>query len=218
MKIINIKKTYNEKVVLDVNELNIKEGEITALIGPNGSGKSTLAKCLSGVIKNSCKWEQKVNVTYMPQKIYAFKLSVLNNVLLTSKDKKKDLKRARELISELKIEEIEKQKASSLSGGEAQKMALARILLNPSALVILDEPTSQMDIASIKNSEKIITKINKEFGITFLLITHSIPQAKRIAKNVVFLDKGLIKEEGKTSQILSSPKTDSLKEFLNFEG
>lgn len=214
MEISNIKKTYNNKVVLDIDKLNIQEGCITAIIGANGSGKSTLGKILCGIIKADNSLELPKNIAYMPQENYAFDMSSIKNILLNSKDKVKDLERAKVLENLLEISDLEKQNAKKLSGGETSKMAIARILLNPSDIIILDEPTSAMDVKSILKTEELIKQVNLEYKNTIILITHSISQAERIANDIIYLEEGKILEQGPINSVLDNPSTESLKEFI----
>lgn len=215
MKLNNIIKSYNNKVVLNVKHLNIEEGHIYSIIGSNGSGKSTLARILSGVIKTDSKEKISNNdITYMEQNSFGFNMSVLNNCLINSKNKKIDSIKVKELLKYLNMGNLIKSNASKLSGGETSKMALVRILLNSTKYIILDEPTSAMDIDSMLKTEQLIKDINKEYNTTFIIITHSISEAKRISDKVIFLKDGEIIEEGNTLDILNKPKTVELKDFI----
>ncbi len=211
----NLIKTYKNNQVLNIDNIEFQEGLIYSIIGSNGSGKSTLGKILSGVIKtDSNKNISNKDITYMEQNSFGFNLSVLNNCLINSKNRKKDLVKAKELLKVLNMSDLGKSNASKLSGGETSKMALVRILLNPTKYVILDEPTSAMDIDSMLKAEELIKDINKKNHITFIIITHSISEAKRISDRVIFLKDGKIIEKGNCLDVLNNPKTIELKNFI----
>lgn len=223
MKVSNLTKKYENKTVLSVPDFDFTPGKIYAVIGANGSGKSTFLKVLSGIIKSDSKGTTLKDTLggenkfcYMPQKNYAFKTSTLNNVLLTSKNPKADTPRAMELMKEMKIDHLAKQRASKLSGGETARMALCRLVMSRAQIVLLDEPTASMDIESTLLSEKLIRKYNETEHATVIMVTHSINQAKRLADEVIFMKDGQIVEHGATSNVLSTPKEADTKEFLEF--
>ena len=216
MKTNTFSKTYNRRVVLDLPELELPEGQITAVIGPNGSGKSTCAKILSGIERAD---ERKtilsgISVGYLPQKSFPFRMSTEQNILTNGNDRA----RALELMKALNIDALAKQSAKKLSGGETARMALCRILMSSYDLLILDEPTSAMDMESTLASEKLIKKYCRETGCAVLLITHSIQQARRLADRALFLHRGELIEQGAVEQLLSTPAREETKQFLEFYG
>ena len=154
MKIPALQKQYDGRMVLDTPELTLEKGKLYALLGANGSGKSTFARILAGIISsdNHRRLPENCRVGYLPQKGYAFRTTVLKNILLGNGDEKK----AQELIRDFSLEDLKRQQARSLSGGEIQRMCLARILMKTYDLLILDEPTSAMDRKSILRSEEIL--------------------------------------------------------------
>ena len=216
MKTAAITKTYNRRVVLDLPELELPEGQITAVIGPNGSGKSTFAKILAGIERTDDKKPSLsgVSVGYLPQKSFPFRMSTEKNILLNGADPA----RAVELMRILQIDGLAGQSAKKLSGGETARMALCRILMNRYNLLILDEPTTAMDMESTLASEKLIRTVCDEQGCAILLITHSISQARRISDRVLVLQQGKLVEQGVCSQVLSEPKQEQTRRFLEFYG
>ena len=223
MKVSNLTKVYEKKIVLSVDEFDFTPGKIYAIIGANGSGKSTFLKVISGIIKSDTKGVTLKNLPgidnnfcYMPQKNYAFKTSTLKNVLLTSKNPKGDTPLAMELMKEMKIDHLAKQQASKLSGGETARMALCRLVMSGASVVLLDEPTAAMDIESTLMSEELIRKYNTKNNATVIMVTHSINQAKRLSHEVIFMKDGKIVEHGPTFDVLNSPKEPTTKEFLDF--
>jgi tungstate transport system ATP-binding protein len=216
--IITAKKVYGEKVVLDITSLSFTPGKNYALIGANGSGKSTLIKCLASVISFDGKIDNPIkNLAYMPQQSYAFSMSVRNNILLAFpfKDRKKYVENADEIIQKLGLVHLKNKNASRLSGGETQKTALARLLVKKHDVLILDEPTSAMDIEAAKIAETQLIRYAKENNCTLVFATHSLRQAS-LADELIFLKDGKIIEIGTSKDILNAPLEKETKEFIDF--
>ena len=216
MKTIAFSKTYNKRVVLNLPELELPKGQITAVIGPNGSGKSTFAKILAGIEYADDKRPLLAGslVGYLPQKSFPFRMSTEKNILQNGNDRA----RAAELMKALDIGGLAGQSAKKLSGGETARMALARLLMGQYDLLILDEPTSAMDMESTLASERLIADYCHKTGCAVLLITHSIQQARRMARQVAFLHQGKLIEQGETDVVLSKPSQAETKQFLDFYG
>lgn len=217
MRIEAFSKTYDGRTVLDFSGMELKHGKIYAVIGANGSGKSTFAKCLAGIISPDKKREildKKISVGYMPQKSYAFSMSVEKNIALGGDDKV----RATGLMEALQITHLAKKKANRLSGGETARMALARVLMKPFDVMILDEPTAAMDIEMSSLSEELIKEYCKETNCALILVTHSLQQAKRVADEVLFFYQGKLMEAGAKESILYTPQMPETKRFLEFYG
>ncbi len=218
MKISNLVKQYKGKTVLNIDNFIFETGKIYAIIGANGSGKSTLGKLLGVIIRpdgGKIDMQESKSIAYMTQNNYAFSLSTLNNVLLGSADKKRDLTRAQYLMNKLDLWSLRQQAAPKLSGGETAKMALARILLTPKDVVILDEPTASMDVGSTLLSESLIKEYHHDSPGTIILITHSLKQAMRMADIIIYMHDGKIAESGSVKEIIGNPKNESLKQFID---
>ncbi len=204
----NIKKLYGEKVVLDIPSLEIQEGKITGITGPNGSGKSTLINIISGMDKEfegnilyngrALDKEVQKNMTHVFQKPYLFRRRVYENIAyplrLRNYDKKEEEALVKQVIKNLEIDELIDKKGHLLSGGETQKVALARALVFNPKLLLLDEPTSNIDPESIKIMEREIMRFNKENQGTVLIITHNLEQAERICDDIIYLSFGKVAE------------------------
>lgn len=219
---IKAKKKYGDRIVLD-DSFTFLEGKIYAVIGTNGSGKSTLLSILSKQLKNDTEtFVYYGEIGYMPQSSYAFNLSVKNSIKIAIPDleKSKTIKqdyykfRINRYLRELDLEKISRKKASKLSGGETQKVALARTLLCRHDLLLLDEPTSAMDIQATATAEKVLNDYISEFNPTLIFSTHSVKQAERIADYVIFLKDGKIIETATAKEFLENPQTEELKQFL----
>ena len=216
MKTNAFAKTYAGRTVLDLPAITLQPGVVTAVIGANGSGKSTMAKILAGIEsadENRCP-AASCRVGYLPQKPFAFRLTVEQNLALNGGDEKKRT----ELLEALGLTSLRRSRAKRLSGGETAKMALARSLLGTYDLLILDEPTAAMDMASTLAAEKLIAKYAKETGCAVLLITHSLQQARRIADEVLYLEAGQLIEQGAAETVLNTPKEEKTRQFLEFYG
>jgi len=227
----NLKKTYGNKTVLNINDFNLEKGKIYGIIGPNGSGKSTLLKIIAGLdseysgkvyynkklLNNDImKW-----ITYANQHPYLLRRSVFDNIAyplkIRNSNKNEINVKTNELLNEFQIENLQNQKATSLSGGESQKVALARALIFSPKLLLLDEPTANIDPSSMKIIEKNIIKRNREMGTTIIIVTHNIAQAKRICEKTIFMKDGFIREFGETESLILNPMCEDTKEFVKLE-
>ena len=217
MKIRECSKTYNGHTVLCCPAYEFQPGRIYALIGPNGSGKSTYARLAAGVEKSDrggILAEDPSGIRYMPQKSFSFRMSVEKNIILAGNDRK----RASRLMEKLHLTELSRQRARSLSGGETAKMSLARVLMQPSKLLILDEPTSAMDMESAIIAEQLILEYLEETGCAVLFVTHDLSQARRMATDVLFFFHGKLLESGPAEKILFTPERPETARFLEYYG
>jgi len=216
---VNVQKRYGARVALDIPALSIETGERLAVIGPNGSGKSTLLRLLAGVIGADEGVVQsgafvRGEIGYLPQKPYAFDLSVQKNVELALAGEDGRVERAREALERVGLLHLAKARANRLSGGETQRMAIARVLAKPRKLLMLDEPTASADIQAIELIERAVLDYVDQTGCTLVFSSHAPSQAMRLSTRVLALDGGRIGEHGETAQVLQSPNQESTKAFL----
>ena len=221
MILTGIQKSYDGKLVLDIERHEFAPNGIHAVIGTNGCGKSTLAKILSGVIKPDKGHVEfgDANVGFMPQRCYAFYGSLLHNVMMGARrdvEKAASLERAHQLMGTLGLTTLEGKSAKRLSGGETARMALARVLMGAYGYLILDEPTAALDVRSTLAAEQLIVEYRKEHAAGVILITHSIKQVRRIADTVTFMEDGKIVETGPADMVLGNTSTRQLQTFLDF--
>jgi ABC-type multidrug transport system ATPase subunit len=216
MKTCAFTKSYRKRRVLELPELELPQGQITAVIGANGSGKSTFARILAGIepADGNKPILPETAVGYMPQKSYAFRMSTRRNILLNGGDRA----RAAALMRALGIDGLARQRAKKLSGGETAKMALCRLLMGRYELLVLDEPTAAMDMESTLAAEELIRAAAREQGCSVLLITHSVQQARRLADRVLFLHQGKLRESGDAERVLYRPNEQETRRFLEFYG
>ena len=219
IELVNLEKRYGARVALHLPSLSVAEGELLAIIGPNGSGKSTLLRLLSGVIEpdaGSIRMDavHRGEVGYLPQQPYAFDMSVLKNVELALDGEREKTKRAYEALERVGLLHLSKARANRLSGGETQRMAIARVLACPRKLLLLDEPTASADIQAIDQIERAIRDYAEQTRCTVIFSTHMPSQAMRLSTRVLALDGGNIGELGETRQVLQSPQAESTQAFL----
>ncbi|WBW99502.1 ABC transporter ATP-binding protein [Oceanirhabdus sp. W0125-5] len=231
IKVKNLKKQYGNKIILDIEELNLTSGKIYGIIGPNGAGKSTLLKIISGLEEPT---EGKVyidgerlddlkmkHITYSNQKPYLYRTTVFNNVSYPLKFRKMNKENinstVNDILHEFKIEHIKDNQAISLSGGETQKVALARALVFDPKCLLLDEPTANIDPDYVEIIEKAVIDRNKKNNSTVLIITHNISQARRICDEIIFLNNGKIVEVGNMKEIFLNSNSNIIRKFLDIE-
>ncbi len=211
-----LRKQYGSRTVLKIDKLKITDGETVVIIGANGSGKSTLLKILAGVTE---KTEGKIsipeNVLYLPQQSIALSKTVIGNILYAAKDEKKEAqKKADELIRKMGLEPLRDKPATTLSGGELQKTALCRLLINKCNVLLLDEPANSADVESAEVIENAISDYKAQTGCTVIMTTHSPAQAKRIAERIIVLHNGEIAEDGSPDRLFNNPSTEWGKKFI----
>ncbi|MDO5014770.1 MAG: ABC transporter ATP-binding protein [Clostridia bacterium] len=216
IKVRSLKKIYDGVTVLNIDHLDIEEGKTIALIGPNGCGKSTFLKIFSKVIKaTQGEIQYDGSVLYLPQQSLAFSKTVIKNILYGAKaDKKNALMRADMLIEKTGLTALKDKKANKLSGGELQKTAICRLLINDCDYLLLDEPTSATDIESAQSIRNLVSDYKKETGCTVIMTTHSPAEAKEMADTIIMLHDGEIAEVGTPEKLFENPSTDWGKKFI----
>lgn len=223
----NLQKSYDGRKVLDIDSGFIKSGSRTAIIGPNGAGKSTLLKILAGLESADCgtiaydgapDFPQN-DVTMVFQKPYLISTTVEKNIAYPMKLRnftaEETEKRVAELTAELGLEAFRKQKAWKLSGGETQKVALARALSFKPKLLLLDEPTANIDPYTTAEIEKMLIAAS-EYA-TIILITHNLAQAKRVCDEAMMMHEGKLIESGSCKELLMNPCRQETRRFVEGE-
>jgi len=219
----------------DVN-LTIQDGEIYGIIGASGAGKSTLVRCINllerptrgqiiidGVDVTSFKGRQlhefRRGIGMIFQDFSLFQQrSVLGNVtfpLELSHDKREHRQaRARELLELVGLTDKEKSFPAQLSGGQQQRVAIARALANKPKIMLCDEATSALDTRTAASILGLLKSINKDLGVTMIIITHSLSVAEKVCDKIAVIDEGRIVEHGKTAEVFASPKSPITRELL----
>ncbi len=236
IKVNNLEKRFGDNLVLKDINFAIEKNEVVSIIGSSGSGKSTLLRCLnllenptSGQILYEGKdilshnfderlYRSQVGMVFQNFNLFENK-NVLDNctlgqeiVLKKSKDQAE--KTAMELLTTVGMEKFVNYKPSQLSGGQKQRVAIARALcMNPKVL-LFDEPTSALDPEMVGEVLEVMTKLAKS-GITMIVVTHEMDFARDVSTRVLFMDKGIILEDGKPEEIFNNPKNERTREFLS---
>ena len=239
MKIIsikNLKKNYGSNHVLKDIDIDIEEGEIIVIVGSSGSGKSTFLRCLnlleeptSGeIIVDGVKvTDKKTDLNKLRREVgmvfQQFNLfpnySVIENIKLAPKKLRKVsdraiTKKARELLNDVGLLNKAKAMPNSLSGGQKQRVAIARALAMEPKIMLFDEPTSALDPEMIGEVLDVIREV-AEKGMTMVIVTHEMKFAREVGTRMIFLDKGVIIEDGKPSEVMDNPKTERARQFFS---
>lgn len=236
IKVDNLTKKFGKNEVLCNISTAIAKGEVVSIIGPSGSGKSTFLRCLnmletptSGkiVIDNQDLTDSKTPVNKMRQRIgmvfqhfHLFPhLTVIENLTYAPMkakgvNKQVAVEKARELLKRVGLSEKETAYPSSLSGGQKQRVAIARALAMEPELMLFDEPTSALDPEMVKEVLDVMKDLAKS-GMTMVVVTHEMGFAREVADRILFLDHGVLLEEGKPAEFFNNPKTARAKDFLD---
>lgn len=235
LSIKNLKKSFDEREVLKGINLEINEGDRVGIIGPSGCGKSTLLRCLnllevpdSGeIIFNDNKLdleddlvEVRKNIGMVFQSFNLFNnMSVLENIILApclNKIMTRDvaIKKADKLLKEVDLYGIRDMYPSKISGGQKQRVAIIRALLMNPKIMLFDEPTSALDPEMIGEVTDMIGRV-ADLGMTMVIVSHEMNFIKNFCNKVVFIDKGVVVEEGSSDRIFNNPKDKRLQEFIS---
>jgi tungstate transport system ATP-binding protein len=223
-KIRNLTQRYNNRTVLQVDNLDIYQGEILALVGPSGAGKSTLLRQLNFLeqpAEGYLTFEDSILNGVVPplnvrRKVTTvFQLPVLLNRTVAANvayglkvrgKKRQQIDQAVEqALNQVGLLNLAPERARTLSGGEAQRVALARALVVEPTVLLMDEPTANLDPYNVKLIEQIITTVNQQYGTTVILVTHNVFQAKRLAHRVGLLLEGRLVEIADAAAFFDSP-------------
>ena len=219
LEIKNLKKSFNDNVVLKDISLSVEKGEVLAIIGPSGSGKSTLLRCItdleqedSGVIQFDGTFGLVFqNFTLFPHH------SVMKNITnapikVQKRDKKEVFEHARDLLKKMGLEDKEDAYPCELSGGQQQRVSIARALAMNPDILFFDEPTSALDPELTGEILDVIKELAAEH-MTMVIVTHEMAFARNVADTIIFMDGGVIVEEGSPEEVFSSDNK-RMKEFL----
>lgn len=228
----NLKQNYDARTVLDVNALEVNDGEILALVGPSGAGKSTLLRLLnfietpaSGVllyrgqnVAASAPLELRREVTTVFQHPVLLRGTVAENVAYGLRLRGAHVnENVNRMLERVGLQNMGQVPARKLSGGEMQRVALARALVIEPRVLLLDEPTANLDPYNVTLIEDIVRKQNREAGVTVAVVTHNIFQAKRLAGRIGLLLSGQLVEIAGTAAFFDSPQDPRTAAFVRGE-
>lgn len=235
VEIRDLKKNYDDLQVLKGIDLVVRKGEKVVVLGPSGSGKSTMLRCInaledanSGSIKvggieitdrktNINKVREHLGMVFQRFNLWPHK-SVLENVMLgqmvvSGKREEEARKKAMETLTRVGLADKANQYPVRLSGGQQQRVAIARTLAMDPKVILFDEPTSALDPELVGEVLAVMKSLADE-GMTMIVVTHEITFAKEVADRVIFMDGGVIVEEGSPDEVLVKPKEERTKAFL----
>lgn len=235
IKVENLYKQFGKTEVLKNISTNIDSGEVVSIIGPSGSGKSTFLRCLNLLetptqgkvwINNHDITDKKTNIMKVREQIgmvfqhfYLFPhKTVLDNLTyapMKIKGESRELaeKKARELLAKVGLTEKEAAFPNNLSGGQKQRVAIARALAMEPKLMLFDEPTSALDPEMVKEVLNVMKDLAQS-GMTMVVVTHEMGFAREVSDRVMFLDGGILLEEGPPNEFFNHPQTSRAKDFL----
>ena len=232
-----IRKSYGNQEVLHDVDLSVGEGEIFGLIGPSGSGKSTLLRVLDliedpsdgrlrifgiDVAEERGRWlDLRRRMGMLFQRPIVFNASVYDNVAMGLRYRHASGaeidRRVRGALEAVGLSRYTRSRATDLSGGEQQRVALSRVLVTDPEILFLDEPTANLDPGSTATIEAIVTRLNREAGTTVLISTHDLLQGQRLAHRVAVMIDGTIAQTGLSREIFHEPGNRRIARFVGVQ-
>ncbi|MCD5000895.1 amino acid ABC transporter ATP-binding protein [Enterococcus saccharolyticus] len=236
IKVENLHKSYGKNEVLKGINLTITAGEVVVVIGPSGSGKSTFLRCLNlleqpsdGVIEfegtnilakgtNIDQLRQKMGMVFQNFNLFPHKTVLQNLTISPIKVKKEDPQKAettaRRLLEQVGLLDKQNSYPANLSGGQQQRVAIARALAMDPDVMLFDEPTSALDPEMVGEVLSVMQNL-AENGMTMVVVTHEMGFAREVADRVIFMDEGIIQEQGTPEEVFGAPKNPRTQSFLN---
>lgn len=231
-----LKKCFGELEVLKGMDVEVKEGEVVCLIGPSGSGKSTFLRCLNRLeeankgeilVDGQAITDKKININKVRENIgMVFQhfnlfanLNIIQNIMLAPVElkllsKEEAKAKAMELLKRVGLEDKAEVYPSQLSGGQKQRCAIARSLAMSPDIMLFDEPTSALDPEMVGEVLDVMKALARD-GMTMIVVTHEMGFAREVADRIIFMDDGMIVEEGSPDRIFNHAREERTISFLN---
>ena len=236
VSVCDLQKAFGEREILKGISFDIHRGDVTCIIGPSGSGKSTLIRCVNflehptgGHIEYRGKdvmqafkklplYRTKVGMVFQSFNLFN-NMTVLENcmvgqVKVLGKNKEEAKATALKYLKHVGMDSYVNAKPHQLSGGQKQRVAIARALALEPEVLLMDEPTSALDPEMVGEVLRVIRDLAKE-GLTMVIVTHEMAFARDVSNRVIFIDQGVIAEEGEPSQLFGNPKNQRTRDFLS---
>ena len=236
IEVKNLRKTFGQNEILKGIDLSVSQGEVVSIIGASGSGKSTFLRCVNllewptdgeilfkgeAITKrgfNIPKYREKVGMVFQQfnlfQNMNALQNCIIGQTKVAGRSKDEARKIALDCLEKVGMSQFINAKPKQLSGGQQQRIAIARALcMQPDAL-LFDEPTSALDPEMVGDVLKVISNL-AHTGLTMMVVTHEMAFARDVSDRVVFMDQGVIAEQGTPGEIFTNPKSERLREFLS---
>lgn len=242
IKVENLKKTFNDNLeILKGISFSVEKGEVLSIIGPSGSGKSTMLRCISQLedvtdgsiticgkklVENGIYADKKLKHEIILKSGLVFQnfnlfphYSVLKNIInpqvqVLKKNKDEAEQTAMELLKRMGLAEKAKSYPCELSGGQQQRVSIARALALKPEVLLFDEPTSALDPELTGEILAVIKELASE-KMTMVVVTHEMAFARDISSEIIFMDGGVIVEQGEPNQVINNPQTERMKAFLS---
>ncbi|GAA5228256.1 amino acid ABC transporter ATP-binding protein [Paeniglutamicibacter antarcticus] len=241
LKVANLQKRFGDHEVLKSINLEVRKGQVLALIGPSGSGKTTVLRCLNGLEipdGGEVSFSEGPTVAFVPgttqkqaqvlrtrsamvfQNYNLFPhMTVLENVIegpvqVQRRKRKEAVSAAQSLLGRVGLAEKQDQYPHELSGGQQQRVGIVRALALKPSLLLFDEPTSALDPELVGDVLKVIKELADE-GWTMVLVTHELAFAREVADEVVFMDQGVVVEHGHPDVVLRNPRNERTQQFVH---
>ena len=235
LEVRHLMKQFDDLTVLKDISLTVQEGEVIVIVGPSGCGKSTFLRCINALediqggeirlngepvskeSKNLAVIRQKIGMVFQSYELFPH-LNVLDNITLAPvKVQKRPKEEVREealaLLSRVGLSDKAESFPRQLSGGQKQRVAIVRALCMKPEILLFDEVTAALDPEMVREVLDVILRLADQ-GKTMLIVTHEMQFARAVADRVIFLEDGVIKEEGKPDRFFDAPQTERAKEFL----
>ena len=232
----HLKKNFGRLEVLKDVSTDVMEGEVVVIIGPSGSGKSTFLRCMNALEEITAgevvvdgvniadkkvdinKVRERMGMVFQHFNLFA-NMNVMRNLTLAPVDLKKAdketaQKQALEMLERVGLRDKAEAFPSQLSGGQKQRVAIARALCMKPDVMLFDEPTSALDPEMVGEVLEVMKELARE-GMTMMIVTHEMGFAREVADRVLFMDGGVILEEGTPEEVFSHPKHPRTQDFLN---
>lgn len=235
----NVKKSFGKTEVLKSVSIHVEDGQVVVILGPSGSGKTTLLRCINflenadegsltigndtvDLSKASKKQildiRRKTAFVFQNYSLFANKTAIENVMegLVTARKvpKSEAIKKAKEALEWVGLSDKYNSYPAQLSGGQQQRVGIARAVVLDPEVILFDEPTSALDPELVGETLNVIKKVAQK-GITMIVVTHEMSFAQDVADKVIFMDEGVVVEEGKPDDIFSHPKEDRTRKFLS---
>jgi polar amino acid transport system ATP-binding protein len=236
LKIEDLHKHFGELHVLRGINMDVEKGEVLVIIGPSGSGKSTLLRCINRLEEPTSgrivldgveitdrkvdinKIRQRIGMVFQQFNLFPHLTALQNVTLAPMKIKKMDKKEAEELgmklLEKVGLADKAEYYPAQLSGGQQQRVAIARALAMNPEVMLFDEVTSALDPELVKEVLDVMKQLARD-GMTMLVVTHEMGFAREVGDRVIFMDNGIIVEEGKPEKIFSNPENERTRKFLS---
>ncbi|MGO3255971.1 MAG: amino acid ABC transporter ATP-binding protein [Glutamicibacter ardleyensis] len=236
IQVKDLRKSFGSNEVLQGINLDVAEGEVVCVIGPSGSGKSTLLRCLNKleeitagkvVVDGFDVTDPKVDINEVRRHVgMVFQhfnlfphMSVVENIMLAPVELKKMNRtearaKAEELLTRVGLSDKANARPASLSGGQKQRVAIARALAMSPGIMLFDEATSALDPEMVGEVLQVIKEL-ADSGMTMVLVTHEMGFAREVGDRVVFMDGGVVCEEGKPEELFGNPQQERTRDFLS---